>query len=365
MSIVFVPLNGIGLGHVSRSFALACALRGLGEAPVILSQGIYPDFMAAEIPGETLGTLYLLGEAGRNKAARRIAKAARRTRPAVIIEDTHPSTLRFTSDVLRLLIVRPVEIESMRELNAQCREQFRRFLIADHPDSPTWPYDEPATAEIFSWPGWSAMGPVFRAPTAEGCERVRKKYSLDAGQPLYVFTMGGGGSQPGSHDAAWFVARSAEIATCIHNRHPDARFIFIRGPLFPANFEIPPVFENYAVEPEMPSLLAEAGGVIARRSLNATWECLASGAPLLGIPGSTYVEPAGARLERSTRAGLVPADFEQWLDPSWRDAYRRIAAAMVARWPLQEAAKTLQACWSAEPRGRPGRWFTWFPKSRD
>jgi len=346
MAIVFVPLNGIGLGHLSRSFALARELREWGDAPVIFSQGIYPEFMAAEIPGRSVGALYKITSAQRSRIAREIAEFARRSAPAVVIEDTHPSDIRFERDICTLLIVRPTELGTLRELRARESRFFRAFLMADHPESPTWPYDAEGTAEILSWPEWKIMGPVFRSPTPEGRERICRKYSLRRDQPLYVFTMGGGGSQPGGHDAGLFVDRSAAIASRIENRTPGARFVFIRGPLFPPDLKVPLPFETYSVENDMPSLMAEARGVVGRPSFNTTWESIAAGVPLMPVPGQTYFEPVADRLQRMTQAGLLTLDLDEWGDLSWRARFRDKAAAVSSRWPLRGAAQILRSCWT-------------------
>jgi hypothetical protein len=346
MAIVFVPLNGIGLGHVSRSFALARALRELGDAPVIFSQGIYPEFMAAQVPGLSVGALYQIPPADRARKLGEIAECARQSSPSVVIEDTHPADIRFEPDIFTVLIVRPTLMSSMRDLRERETGAYRAFVIADHPESPTWPFDDESTAEILSWPDWKIMGPVFRCPTAEGRERVRAKYVMRRGQPLYVFSMGGGGSQPGTHDAVNFVESSAELASKIAARVSGARFIYIRGPLFPDDFKVPSIFETYSVESDLPALLAEADGVIGRPSMNSCWEAIGAATPFFAILGKSYVEPIAERLNRLQAAGLMARDLDQWLDASWRASFRDRAANVAARFPLHQAARILRSCWS-------------------
>src|SRR6266849_970546 len=119
MAIVFLPLNDIGLGHLSRAFTLATAMQSAGGAPVILAQGHYPEFMARCVPGTSIGTVYKQNHHGRLQLAATVTNYARLTTPAIVIEDTHPAPFSLGDHVHRFLVVRPTPIDFLRELESE------------------------------------------------------------------------------------------------------------------------------------------------------------------------------------------------------------------------------------------------------
>lgn len=360
MAIVFVPLNGIGLGHLSRAFAIASRLRREGLAPVMFSQGAYPDALAREVPGVSVGSIYQAAPAARLAIRDELQTYARRTSPAVVVEDTHPAPIELDPDIARLLIVRPATLAYLRELRARYAGAYRAFLVADHPESPLWPYTADETAELGGWPGWTCIGPVFRRGSAGGRARVRRRYGLRDGAPAYVFSMGGGGVQAaGAEDPARFCERAAELAARIRRREPESRLIFIRGPLLPPEVRVPAPLEEHPIEDDMPSLLGLAAGAVIRPGYNTTWECLAGGTPFLPIAGHGFAEPIAARLSRLSAAGLAPRTDDDWLDPAWRGEFRRRCEALRARWrPAAAVARVrpfLPAPAPPPPPSPPGR----------
>jgi hypothetical protein len=343
MAIVFLPLNGIGMGHLSRSFALARQLRELGEKPVIFAQGKYPRFMADEVPGFRLGAIYKAWWPTRWKMAGDIATYARRTSPAVVVDDTHPAKIRLSSDICRVLALRPTTMSYLRWLRLRHEHKFRQIFVADHPDSPTWPFSDDQSREISTWEKWTCVGPIFRRATAEGRARVREKYSLRDGEPMFVFTMGGGGSQKTDGlEVPAFVAKAASWAELIRARISAARLLFVRGPLFPKTVSLPNFFEDIATEDDMPSLIAEASGAVIRPGFNTLWECIGGQTPFICIEGDTYREPVADRDRRLRAAALVPRDFDHWLDPGYIEQFKQACPDIASRWPVMHAAECIQ-----------------------
>lgn len=345
VAIVFLPLNGIGLGHLSRSFALAESLRRLGEAPVIFAQGEYLPFMARTIPGTGFTAVYKAPAAVRQDLAATIAAYAQLTDPAVVVDDTHPAPLRLPDSVQRFLVIRPTSIDDMRLLRVELDQTFRGALIADHPESPTWPYTKDETGEIASWPRWFVAGPIFRRSTRPAIERVRRKYAMNRGAEVVVFSMGGGGVQENADaDYDEFCHRAAALARRIRSRNPRARLIFVRGPLFPASRRLPSLFEDAGVEPDMPALLAAASAAVVRPGYNTTWECIAGGTPILPVRGgATFAEPVADRLRKCEESGLIANGVDDWTDAAWLRRFESAARRFRSRWPAGGAAERLRA----------------------
>jgi UDP-N-acetylglucosamine:LPS N-acetylglucosamine transferase len=333
MATVFLPLNGIGLGHIARSHAVAEYMLGRGGHPIMLVQGHYPDFFARSVPGISIPTIYKANQAGRLQIADEIIRYARTTNTRVIVEDTHPSPIALPATLRRVLLVRPTAIEYMRHLCNVYSHKYSNFVITDHPDSPTWPYSESETVEIKGWDTWTCAGPVFRWHCDNKEQFIRYRYNLNEEQAFYVFTMGGGGAQKDvQEEARTFLGQSVAVARVLRESEPGCRLIFVRGPLFPRDITIPVEFEDVLSEPEMPALLAASTGAVIRPGFNTTWECLAGRTPFLSIPGLTFMEPVSNRQSALAVQGLSPRDVKEWLDPLWRKQFMIACGQTVARW---------------------------------
>jgi hypothetical protein len=333
MAILFLSLDGIGLGHLSRSFEICRALKEIGERPVIFSQGIYPPHFEQEIPGKIVPTLWQAAEEERAEIARHIVSYVSLSRPAAVLEDTHPAPIKLPSNIRRFLFVRPTVFSHMLFLKNQFSDGYEHFFICDAPDSPTWPYTEKETDELQRWERWSSIGPVFRTASAEGARFVEERYKFKEGQRIYVYTMGGGGRQyAGDQDFDIFLERAVQLADSLRSVDPDCRLIFVRGPFFPARIKVPAIFESVREEPYMPELLCRADGAIIRPGFNTIWECLRAGIPFTPIFGTTHVEPVRERLSSLREAGIVCDDLaSRGNDPQWRNEVRQLCAGILKR----------------------------------
>jgi|ERR1022692_340839 hypothetical protein len=335
MAIIFVPLNGIGLGHVTRAYIIASALREQGLQPLIFAQGCYPKHMGSEVPGLSIGTIYNMSLEERVRVSRDLERMVKLGLPQIMIDDTHPTPLSFKEEVQRILLVRPTEMSYMRHLRRHYSTTYCRTLVVDEPCSPTWPFGSNETAEIQSWPDWLLVGPIYRAARTYA-EEIAQKYNVQPDRPVYVFSMGGGGVQnTGEDEVARFCSESAAIGALVRARHSAARLLFVRGPLFPASAMIPQGFEDVSAEPDMPALLAVSAGAIIRPGYNSTWECLSAGVPLFPIVGTTFMEPVGQRVRRLADLGLATTDPYTWMDPAWIDQFKLKVRAVIERWPPQ------------------------------
>ncbi len=325
MATVCLPVNGIGYGHLMRAGLASRWLRRAGERPVIFFQGKYPRDWELRTPGLSMLPLYRMPVEAAHLAVEQIARYARLSSPAVVIEDTYPAPVAWPADITRLLMLRPTAFAHLAETRATHGDGYARVLLCDHPDSPTWPYDAAQTAELASWDRWEWIGPVFRQASARAIAEVRRRYGLREHDQVFVFSMGGGGELPGSGDRAAFLQRAEAIAGELRRHAERPRLVFVRGPLFPSAVPLPVGFEGVDHEPELPALLAAANGAVIRPGFNATWECIAGRTPFVAAVGTTYQEPVNERLTRLRARGLdLESGPASWFDPEWR---RRFVAA--------------------------------------
>jgi hypothetical protein len=331
VAVVFLALNGDGLGHLVRTTIIADALARVGEHPVIFSQGIFP-LPGANFSGKQVPSLWKADAATRHRVGAELLSMAAISLPAIVVEDTHPNPIALPKAIRRVLVVRPTSFAYLQKLN---RLPYSTLLLCDAPNSPTWPYSEPETVTLLAWPRWHIIGPVYRRPTGGDMAIVRERYRLTAEQRLCIFSMGGGGgdaSHPDANDSGRFVVWANEIAERLAASDPRTRLIFVKGPYFPAGAAIGTRFEIVAEEPQMPALLAAADGAIVRAGYNTPWECIAGETPFLPFLGTTFGEPVRERLRGMAAQGLLAPDFDHfWLNAHWREEFRRNSRRVVGQ----------------------------------
>jgi peptidoglycan/xylan/chitin deacetylase (PgdA/CDA1 family) len=334
VAVVFLALNGMGLGHLIRSTIVSQALASIGERPVIFTEGRYRYAELAKFPVRLVPSLWGATDEVRKQVSSELFSMAAISLPAVLVEDTHPAPVQLPASVRRVLLVRPTSFEYLVRLNQQYGAIYSAYLLCDSPDSPTWPYDEAQTRQLAGWKKWSIIGPLYRTPSEAEILEVRKRFDVSDDRKLCVFTMGGGGVHvldPKGQDVIRFLRLASQVADTVQAARPSARMLFVRGPLFPARIPIPPRFEIVREEAHMPALLKIARGAVIRAGFNTAWECLSAGTPFMPLIGTTYVEPVAARVDRMASLGLVPPNTESfWFDDQWRAEYRRTAAGIVA-----------------------------------
>jgi hypothetical protein len=333
MATLFLPLNGIGLGHISRSHVVAEYLLRNGERPIMMVQGYYPEFFASTVPGLSIPLIYKSTPIERIRIADEIARYSRLSMARAVVEDTHPSPIVLPASLTRILLVRPTAIEYMRHVREIYKCRYNSFVICDHPRSPTWPYSEAETSEMEAWDRWSFAGPIYRSATKQNVGSIRCKYGFHEGEAVYIFTMGGGGSQKDARaEISHFFAESIVIAHALKEKDSQCRLLFVRGPLFPMELSVPAEFEDVTQEPDMPTLLAVATGAVIRPGFNTTWECIGGRTPFFTVAGQTFMEPVEHRDQALRRHDLLPRDLTEWLHPSWRKHFSVVSSQAANEW---------------------------------
>jgi hypothetical protein len=333
MAIVMVGLNGIGLGHLARTVCVADAITALGYAPAIFAQGTN-SAGEQRYPGKRIPHLFDISRRERVTVAKELSEYALRSRPSIVFEDTHPSRLRLDPTVRRILVVRPTEFSHMLFLERRYGSTYVAFLIADAPDSPTWPFTTRETRRILGWRNWHVLGPVFRRPSEDEMRDVAQRYSIAPNDPVCVVSMGAGGIRsPGDHDAPDLFAVATRLYLKLRAAEPRTRMLFIRGPLAPADLRVPPEFETVSGEPNAHALAALARGAVIRGGFNTTWECIAGGTPFIAVPGTVYREPVADRVARLAGLGYAGDFSDHWVDPEWIARKDAAVALATLKWP--------------------------------
>ncbi len=136
MPVVCLSIDGIGVGHLARTLTICDALAGLGESPVVFSQG--PSRLGDRCyPGKRVPRIWKCSRKERAAIAGELRRYAGMSDPALLFEDTHPSPLDLGQAVRRVLVVRPTEFTYLIKLQKKYKKVYHAFLIADRPGSPT------------------------------------------------------------------------------------------------------------------------------------------------------------------------------------------------------------------------------------
>lgn len=331
MAVVLLSINGVGLGHLSRMVEVADGFCRTADKPILFYQGKNFPFRDKTFDRHSIDHLRVASREYLQHITDKINTACRVTEPSVFIEDTHPAPIRLQENIAKFLIIRPTTFAYLLYLKEKFQHYYRAFLIADHPDSPTWPYNAEETEQIVSWKGFVCTGPVYRKPAAGGMASIKRKYGWKAGVPIFVFSMGGGGIQAGADDTGIFLQKAKEVSRGILRKYDNARLLFVKGPLYPPEAPEPEGFELIGVEEDMPALFSIATAAIIRPGFNSIWECIHTQTPFYYIEGTTYSEPIAEKMKNL--AGMKLTANERILDPDYRQCFKETSAQITARWP--------------------------------
>src|ERR1043166_9138540 len=136
MPITFLAHNGTGLGHLARATVIAQAFSGIGEKPLIFAQGSGVSVIPHSFPLMAIPVIRCVNSSVQELVAHKIEQAALMSHPSLIIEDTLPSKLTFSSKVSRLLVVRPSDFSSLEEIYRKYSTSYDYFALTDQTDSP-------------------------------------------------------------------------------------------------------------------------------------------------------------------------------------------------------------------------------------
>jgi hypothetical protein len=305
-------------------------LHASGTTPVLFYQS--KKFPFGDRPFQRVQVDTLLGSAPEYFASigEKISAACLTDAPGIFIEDTYPSRLQLHPGIAKFLVVRPTSFSYLLSLRTRYGNTYEGYLMADAGGSPTWPYTPEETATIRNWKEFHEVGPIFRRATPAGIKKLQQKYGWQEDVPQFVFSMGGGGQHEGANDVGNFLEQSAALAPKIRERYPQARLLFVKGPLYPVDAPVPQGFEIVAAEEDMPSLFAIATMAVIRPGFNSIWECIYGQTPFYYVEGTTYSEPINEKINVLKAQGL--ASNEEALDEDYHRRFRKACQAVLDRW---------------------------------
>jgi hypothetical protein len=306
MAVCILAHNGVGLGHLTRSIEIGTHFAENNIRPFLFCPN--PNLISRNLPFTLVRTKSIKNpfDPYRPRVEDQINSAGNIGPYKLFIEDTHPMAVQLSPKIKKILVVRPTTFEYLEEIKQNYSFYYDAFFIADHFESPTWPYTVAETEDIKCWENWKITGPIFRSPQPTQIQMIKNKYSWREKIPFFVFSMGGGGQHLDSNDINTFIDQALKIASDIKRRCIESRFIFVKGPLFDQTIEIPHEFEEVDLEDNMPELFSICKAAIIRPGFNSVWECIAGGTPFVCIQGTTKCEPISEKLHKLIESGIIP-----------------------------------------------------------
>ncbi len=301
--VAFHAINGIGLGHLVRTLAIANELPAFlpgvqrlvvtNARDLTLLERAGIDYVQlpprlAEPHADVTRITSALPEPVEEAALNAIFAAFA---PDLVVFDTH-APMRVV-DRLTAAGVRSVLVQ--RELRPEALRSFLAKGLALGFDQIVVPHD----ASEVDLAGYGETHVELVGPIVRHVERAPPSHT-----PLVV-AMAGGGGQP--VDAKRYLRAVVDAHLLARARIPALETILVTGPYAqpPANTGGYPGLTLIASTPELPSLLARASVVISQAGYNAVAEIRQLEKPAILIPGYRKAEDQQERAMRLVRVGAA------------------------------------------------------------
>jgi predicted glycosyltransferase len=313
-ALLFYCQHSVGLGHLTRSYALCAALTRRfrvvllcgGELPEAIAPprgveivalpplGVGPDGFGSAHPRVTTARAW-------EERARRIQCELERLRPSVVVVELFPfGRAKFARELVPLL-------EQARALGAFTACSLRDILVSGRDDQRA--HDERArrladelldAVLVHSDPGFARLeetfGETLHVPVHYTGFVTGPPPDPVAREPVVVVSAGGG------RVGAPLLREAIEAAP------EDVRLKVITGPLFPRGVALPrrPNAEIVRAVPDLAHELRRASASISQCGYNTALDIVRSGVPAHVVPYATPEEDEQTRrAERLERLGLV------------------------------------------------------------
>jgi predicted glycosyltransferase len=298
-TVLFHPLNHIGLGHMNRLSVIALALREIDpdvRTPFVVEGASHVLLDAFALPYVPLPVSYAMTDGGvwsawteteRSNLQLQIARSTLKSiGPRAVVFDCLP-TPAFSQAVTESGIPIVLCLREMRDLPRYLAEvcvllNHVKLIIVPHPQGA---FVLPENLRVTTY----FVGQIAR-PVAP------RKYIQDPQQPNIVIT-GGGGGYPGTVD---FYNLALLAVVDQRKRVPGIKAQLIAGPLF-RDWHGLRLVENISVLPfeaDMPAALGKSDLVICQAGYNTVAELERLGTRTILVPAERQWDDQFARAER-------------------------------------------------------------------
>jgi predicted glycosyltransferase len=303
-TVLFHPLNHIGLGHINRLAVIALALHELDaniRTPFVVEEAAHVLLDALGLPhiplpsshamsGSTAWARWTEGE--RSTLQTEISRSVLRSiSPKVVVFDFLPNP-NFADAVVASNIPIVLCLREMRDLASYLAHTHGllkqvSLIVIPHPEGTIRLPAELATKSCF-------VGQIARQTTLTAIPE------RDPATPRIVIT-GGGGGYPGT---AEFYNLAMKAIANLHGSYPALKAQLIAGPLF-RDWPLLRLVDGIALipfEPDTTSKFAEADLVICQAGYNTVAELEQLGTKTLLVPAERQWDDQFARAARAIRA---------------------------------------------------------------
>jgi predicted glycosyltransferase len=303
-TVLFHPLNHIGLGHINRLAVIALALHELDNyvrTPFVVEEAAHVLLEALGLPYVPLPSSHAMSDSAAwvawtegERSALQVqisASILRNISPQVVVFDCLPSRA-FAEVVVESEIPIVLCLREMRDLASYLAHvrgllEHVSLIVIPHPEGMIDLPDELAVKSCF-------VGQIARHSTPLA---IPESDSATA----RIVISGGGGGYPGTVE---FYNLAMKAIANLRGRHPGLKAQLIAGPLFRDWPLLQPV-DGIALipfEPDTTSKFAEADLVICQAGYNTVAELEQLGTKTLLVPAERQWDDQFARADRAMRA---------------------------------------------------------------
>lgn len=302
-TVLFHPLNHIGLGHINRLAVIALALRELDagvRTPFVVEEASHVLLDALGLPYLPLPSNHAMGESPAWAAWSEDERSAlqieisrsilRASAPQAVVFDFLPSpvfaTVVMESGIPIVLCLREMRTLSSYLVSAYALLKHVKLIVVPHPEKTIRLPEDLAPKGLF-------VGQIAR--------RVNQRTTLERGliAPRIVIS-GGGGGYP---ETVEFYNLAIKATADLRRRFPKLKSQLIAGPLF-RDWGLLEPMEGIALipfEPDTASRFAEADLVICQAGYNTIAELEQLGTKAVLVPAARQWDDQLARAERANR----------------------------------------------------------------
>ncbi len=302
-TVLFHPLNHIGLGHINRLSVIALALHELDDnvrTPFVVEEAAHVLLDALGLPYVPLPSSHAMTdsaawgawtESERSALQIEISRSVlRNIAPQVVVFDFLPNPA-FADAVVKSEIPIVLCLREMRDLarylaHARALLDHVSLIVIPHPEGTIHLPDQLAVKSRF-------VGQIARQATRVAITEH------DPATPRIVIS-GGGGGYPGTVE---FYNFAMKVIANLRGRYPALRAQLIAGPLFRDWLRLQPVdgITLIPFEPDSNARFAEADLVISQAGYNTVAELEQLGTKTLLVPAERQWDDQCARADRIAR----------------------------------------------------------------